>query len=144
MGKPSSQEERQLVERQKALRSQMREVEDKLVELQAQQLGIGPRPNGAAAAAIVAASIGIFAIGLLTTLAEASGSIKSWLDWYSPTGPLSGKTTLGSIIWLVTWVAGHYLLRQRDLPLTRVVQVGAIFLILGLLLMFPPIFGVFE
>lgn len=140
----SSGEERELLARLRALRSQARDVEDKLVELQSQELAIGPKPTGAAAAAIIAASIGIFAIGLLTTLAAANVSIKSWLDWYTPTGPLSGKTTLGGIIWLVVWVAGHYLLRQRDLPLTRVAKVSAALLVLGLLLMFPPIFETFE
>jgi hypothetical protein len=102
------------------------------------------RPNGAAAAAILAASVGVFVIGLLTTLGESIHSIGNWLNWYNPTGSLSGKTTMGVIVWLVVWVGAHYLLRRQEVNLTRPVQIAALLLIVGLVLMFPLVFQAFE
>jgi hypothetical protein len=102
------------------------------------------KPNGEAAAAILAAAIGVLAIGILTTLAEASEGISDFLNWYSPTGALSGKTGLGSLIWLAAWLAGHVVLRKKEVNFTRIVQVSAVLIVIGLLLLFPPIFGLFA
>jgi hypothetical protein len=60
--------------------------------------------DGAAAAALVAGGIGIFIIGLLTSLVETSGGLKSALIWWDSAGPLSGKTGVGVIVWLVAWL----------------------------------------
>jgi hypothetical protein len=111
---------------------------------QRQHAGEVHKPNGAAAAAVLAAAIGVLAIGLLTTLAEASEGLKDWLNWYNPTGSLSGKTTLGSIIWLVAWLVGHFVFRHKEMNFTRIVQVSAVLIVIGLLLLFPPIFGLFA
>jgi hypothetical protein len=102
------------------------------------------KASGAAAAAVLAAAIGVLAIGVLTTVAEASEGIKDFLNWYNPTGPLSGKTGLGSIIWLVVWGISHVTLYKKELDFTRIVQVAAILIVLGLLLLFPPIFTLFA
>ncbi|MEE9198331.1 MAG: hypothetical protein V3U26_00890 [Dehalococcoidia bacterium] len=140
----SQDNERHIIGRLKSLRSQQRSLEDELIEIQARQLGFHDKVNGAAIAAILSASVGVFVIGLLTTLAAASGGVKSWLDWYSPTGPLSGKTTLGGIVWLVMWLGTHYLFRDREVDFKRFVQLSVVILAIGLLLMFPPIFELFE
>jgi hypothetical protein len=113
-------------------------------EQQRQHAGEVHKPNGAAAAAVLAAAIGVLAIGLLTTLAEASEGLKDWLNWYNPTGSLSGKTTLGSIIWLVAWLVGHFVFRHKEMNFTWIVQVSAVLIAIGLLLLFPPIFGLFA
>jgi hypothetical protein len=60
---------------------------------------------GKALAAMVAAGIGSAAVGVLTTLAEVSPGLKNVLNFYDPVGPLSGKTTVAVIIWLMTWYA---------------------------------------
>ena len=60
---------------------------------------------GKALAAMVAAGIGCAALGVLTTLAEVSPGLKNVLNVYDPVGPLSGKTTVAVVIWLVTWYA---------------------------------------
>lgn len=68
------------------------------------------KPNGPVAAALLAAGWGVFAIGLMTTLAEAMAAVANALNWYGPVGPLSGKTGVGIIVWLVAWVGvGVYL-----------------------------------
>jgi hypothetical protein len=144
MSSNSAPREHELVEELRELRSKQNEVEDEIAELQARGLGVEAKPNGAGAAAAVAAAAGVFAIGLLTTLAEASEGIKDWLNWYNPTGPLSGKTTLGTIIWLVVWIGAHYALRRYEVNLNKVAMISAVLLAVGLLLMFPPIFRLFE
>jgi hypothetical protein len=52
------------------------------------------RPTGPVAAAVLAAEVGIFFLGLLTTLSEASVGVHDFLDFYDKVGPLSGKTIL--------------------------------------------------
>lgn len=136
--------ERQLIDELTQVRSQERSIEDKLVAIQAREIGATERPNGAAAAAVLSSSFGVFVLGLLTTLAAASAGIKDWLNWYDPTGPLSGKTTLAGIMWLVAWIVGHYWLRNKEVKFTRVTQASIALIVVGLLLMFPPIFERLE
>jgi hypothetical protein len=58
---------------------------------------------GKALAAMVAAGVGCAALGVLTTLAELSPGLKNVLNFYDPVGPLSGKTTVAVIVWLIAW-----------------------------------------
>jgi hypothetical protein len=60
---------------------------------------------GNALAALVAAGVGSAALGVVTTLAEVSPGLKTVLNVYDPVGPLSGKTTVAVVIWLMTWYA---------------------------------------
>jgi len=98
------------------------------------------KPNGAAAAAILAAGIGVFTIGLMTTLNEISSGLSSRLIWVRPVGPLSGKTGVGIIIWLIAWVILHRMHRGRDVELGKIVRWSWILLILGFVLTFPPVY----
>jgi len=102
------------------------------------------KPNGAAAAALLSTSFGIFLIGLLTTLAAAIHSVSSWLVWSSAVGSLSGKTTLGLIVWIVSWLGAHYLLRGKETNLMRFVYIAAVLVVVGLVLTFPLFFELFE
>lgn len=100
--------------------------------------------NGPAAAAILSAAVGSAIIGLLTTGAVISAGLKSALNWWGPAGPLTGKTGVGVIGWLVTWAILHKLWRDRDVLLVRVLIATLLLLALGLLLTFPPVFEAFE
>src|ERR1700693_3060643 len=71
-------------------------------------------PNGPGAAAILAAGIGCAVVGILAFAAEASKPLASWLNFYNPTGPLSGKTTVAVIVWLVAWFVLSCLLRGEN------------------------------
>ena len=62
-------------------------------------------PNGAAAAAIVAAGIGVSCFGLLVVLSEALPAIGGALNLITAVGPLSGKVAIALIVWLVWWLA---------------------------------------
>lgn len=102
------------------------------------------KPEAPVAAAIIAAGMGAFAIGLFTTLAEISASFKDFLNFYDPVGPLSGKTTYAVVVWLVSWTVLHLALRRSTIKLTTGLVIGAIFLTLGVLGTFPPFFEAFA
>jgi len=101
-------------------------------------------PNGPAAAAILSAGVGSATIGLMTTGAVISAGLKSALNWWSPAGPLTGKTSVGVVAWLVTWIVLHVLWKDKDVPLVRVLVVMLVLLALGVLLTFPPVFEALE
>ncbi len=77
-------------------------------------------PNGAGAAAILAAGIGCAALGVLALLGDAFSGIKNFLNVYNPTGPLSGVTSLAIIVWLAAWFVLNQKWDGRDVPLTRI------------------------
>ena len=100
-------------------------------------------PNGPAAAAILAAGIGCFAVALFALLGDKIASFKSLMIFYKPTGPLSGVTTCAIIVWLVSWAVLHWLWGGRMLTLKRINAAALILLVLSLLLTFPPIVDLF-
>ncbi len=61
--------------------------------------------SGPAAAALIAAGIGVLVIGILTTGAAISEGLKSALNFWPPSGSLTGKTAIGLISWLISWAA---------------------------------------
>lgn len=95
-------------------------------------------PNGAGAAALLAAGIGCAALGALTFLAGAFGGLKGLLNIYNPAGPLSGVTTLAIFIWLAAWFVLARTWEGRDLPLTRIGIASFALLAIGFALTFPP------
>jgi hypothetical protein len=100
--------------------------------------------NGLAAAALVAGGLGAFAMGLMTVLAEASAAIKTALVFYKPAGPLSGKTTVAVALWLVTWAVLANLWKDKGVDFDRAAKWAFVFLGLGLLATFPPLFTLFA
>lgn len=101
------------------------------------------KPNGAAVAALLAAGIGSFTIGLLAFLGEVSGPVHDFLPWVKAVGPLSGKVFLTLIAWVVAWVALHVTLFRRDVRIDLWSLVAAALTALGILLMLPPFWGLF-
>ena len=97
--------------------------------------------NGPAAAAILAAGIGIAATGIMTTGAEVSPGWARLLNWWNPVGPLSGKTGVGILAWLASWLVLGLLWRDREVKFGRVLVISAALLAVGLLLTFPPVFA---
>ena len=101
-------------------------------------------PNGTAAAAVLAAGIGCFALGLFTTLAQAIHAVGSLLNWWNPVGPLSGKTGLAYVVWLISWVVVHRMMKDQDVNFGKAYAAGLILIALGLLGTFPLFFGLFH
>lgn len=102
------------------------------------------KPNGLAAAALLAAGVGVFVTGLLTTLAEVSTGLRGSLNWWNPAGPLTGKTGLGVIVWIIAWVILHSMYKNRDVKFNRLMLWTWILVVLGFLGTFPPFFEAFA
>lgn len=100
--------------------------------------------DGAAASALVSAGIGSAVLGFVTVLAAASEAFSSGLAWVGSVGPLSGKTTVAVLAWLLVWkwLAGRW--RERSLDFGRVTVWTAVLIALGFLGTFPPVFEMFE
>ncbi|HEU4981059.1 MAG TPA: hypothetical protein VFT88_00125 [Acidobacteriaceae bacterium] len=95
--------------------------------------------NGSAAAAILAAGIGSFALGVLAVAGDKSALLKGWFTFYKPTGPLSGVTTSAVVIWLFCWGALQWRWRKSTVSAGRISVIALVLLALGLILTFPPI-----
>jgi hypothetical protein len=111
------------------------------------ELGLTEKPDGPAAAAVLAAGVGIFVLGLLTTLAVVSPGLNDWLrtwEWGQGVGPLAGKTILAVIGWLLTWVVLHLVWRRSDPNLRTVFTIALIFGLLGAVGTFPTFFEAFA
>jgi len=96
-------------------------------------------PNGSAAAAVLSAGIGSFALAFITVLADRSAAFKLLLTFSKPVGPLSGVTTIAVVLWLAGWVSFDLLWKRRELPLARIGWVAIALFVLSLLLTFPPL-----
>jgi hypothetical protein len=96
-------------------------------------------PNGAGAAAVLAAGIGSFLVAVFAILADKVAPIKSLMNFYKPTGPLSGVTTCAIVLWLAVWALLHWRWSWRNVAVGRVTAAAFILLFLGLLLTFPPL-----
>jgi hypothetical protein len=95
--------------------------------------------NGAGAAAILAAGVGAFLVGVFDVAADKSPAIKSLMIFWKPTGALSGVTTTAVVIWLVVWAILRARWRNRTVRLASVKAAALVLLALGLLLTFPPL-----
>ncbi len=103
-----------------------------------------PKPNGPAAAAILAAGIGVFVLGLMTTLAEASAALGNALTLVSSAGPLSGKVAVAVLADLVAWIVAGLAWRGRDVSFNRAFGITLLLIAGGFLLTFPPFFDLFA
>lgn len=100
-------------------------------------------PNGPGAAAVLAASIGCFAIGVVSVATDKLPALARMLNVYRPTGPLSGVSTASIIVWLASWAILHYVWQRQNVDLGRTNGVAFLLLSSGALLTLPPIGDLF-
>ncbi len=96
-------------------------------------------PNGGAIAAVMAAGIGAFAMGLLVIASEAG--IFSVPTIYGPSGGLSGRSTLAVIAWLIAWGIMHARWRNQNVAVGRALGWTLVLVALGVVMTFPPVWG---
>jgi hypothetical protein len=101
-------------------------------------------PDGPLAAVLLAAGIGAFALGLFTTLAEASAAFRERLVLNAAVGPLSGKTVWATVVFVIAWVVLHFMWRERDRILRSATTAFVVLTLLGLLGTFPIFFQAFA
>lgn len=102
------------------------------------------KPFGPVAAVFTAAGIGAVVLGILTTLAEASASIKDALQLNDRVGPLSGKTIFAVLAFLILWAVFHALWKDKDPSPGKVFALSWILMAIGVLLTFPIFFKMFA
>jgi hypothetical protein len=103
-------------------------------------------PNGPAAAALLAGGIGSAVMGVLTLLVEynTKGPFATAMTWTKPVGPLSGKSGLAIIAFLVSWAVLHFLWKDKETNFNQIAMIALILLVIGLVLTFPlvwPLLG---
>jgi len=110
----------------------------------AEELELVEKANGPAAAALMGAGLGVFWLGLLTTLNEASTKIHDWLIFDEGVGPLSGKTIVAVVLWLGSWAVLSVPLWRRNISYGMVIAVTVAFLAMGFIGTFPTFFELFA
>ena len=100
----------------------------------------------AVGAAFIASGVGATVLGLMIVLTEmkAGAGLKAALTWSAPVGPLSGKTGVAVLAFVISWVALHFAFKRRAITLTTSFIIAVVLLALGLLMSYPPIFDLFA
>ena len=101
-------------------------------------------PNGGAAAAVLAAAIGVATLGLLALAGDAFSAVAHALNIWNPTGPLSGVTGLAIVVWLAAWFALARTWAARNLDFRRINIMALVLVIAGALLTFPPFMDLLQ
>lgn len=100
-------------------------------------------PNGSGAAALLAAGIGAFALAVFAIAADQIAWMKGLMNFYKPTGPLSGVTTSAIVVWLVVWAVLEGRWRKENVEAGRIGWAALALIALALLLTFPPLADLF-
>ncbi|MFP5227393.1 MAG: hypothetical protein ACLGXA_07155 [Acidobacteriota bacterium] len=100
-------------------------------------------PNGAGAAALLAAGIGCFTLAVLAIVGDKVPGIGRAMVFYRPTGPLSGVTTTAVLVWLLVWAVLDRRWKKKTVAISRVSASALVLLALALLLTFPPLADLF-
>ena len=95
--------------------------------------------NGTTMASFLAAGVGAFAMGAIVLLNEAGRFAAPTL--YAPAGGVTGRTTLATILWLISWGVLHSRWKTREIPPAGVYAATLILVALGVLATFPPVWG---
>jgi hypothetical protein len=109
-------------------------------------LGLEERHDGPGAAAMIAAGVGIFVLGLLTLLSELSDPVHDFLgsmDFGRGVGPLAGKTILAGLAFFIVWATMSLMWRGRDPDIKSMFWIGLALGTVGAILTFPPLFTAF-
>jgi hypothetical protein len=105
------------------------------------------RPDGPGAAMMISAGIGIFTLGLLTVLSEASTGMNTWLtkwQWGKGVGALAGKTTVASIVYVISLIVLWVIWRAKNVNLKTAFYSGLALGIVGAIATYPTVFKKFA
>lgn len=96
-------------------------------------------PEGAAMAAVLAAGLGAFAMGLFVVLNEAGLFAAPAI--YGPAGGVTGRTTFATLVWLAAWGVLHARRRSLETAPGRIFLLTLVLVAAGILGTFPPLWG---
>lgn len=111
------------------------------------KLELSDKGDGPGAAAIIAAGIGVFVLGLFTLLSEISGAIHDFLGemaFGQGVGPLAGKSTLAALAFFLSWGILGRMWKDKDPDIKKMFWIGLGLGVAGAILTFPPVFTAFH
>lgn len=111
--------------------------DEKITGVSKSEISVADRAMGAA---MVASGIGSLVLGIAIVLSEANADFKTFVTWNAGVGPLSGKTGLSVIAFILSWVVLHYVFKNNPISISRAFVVTLVLTVLGILLTFPPVF----
>jgi hypothetical protein len=88
---------------------------------------------------MLAAAVGSLVLAVTALAGDKSVPIKNSLNFYKPTGPLSGVTTVAIVVWLAAWGFLEWRWGKRTVAMSRINRVSVAILALSILLTFPPV-----
>ena len=103
--------------------------------------------TGPAAAALLAAGLGLFGLALSHVFSEASEAFKhvmqtlgnAWIPGAQGIGPYAGKETVGVLVWLISWAFLHVLLKKRQISMIAAGVVTLVLIGTATTLLWPPV-----
>lgn len=101
-------------------------------------------PNGPFVAAMVAMGLGCFTLGLVTILTEASPAIKTFLNFYNPVGPLSGKSIIAISTYFLSWGILALIFRGKNVNLKSWMTFALVLTGLSFFMTFPLFYQLFT
>lgn len=110
-------------------------------------LNLADKPDGPGAAMMISAGFGVFVLGFLTILAEASAGANTWLaswQWGQGVGALAGKSTVSSLLYFASLAVLWILWRNKDVDLKKAFYIGLVLGVLGVIGTFPTFFQMFA
>ncbi len=119
------------------------------------EIAYAPRalvPGGVAVAALLAAMLGVLTLALVNQFTAVSAAFNTWVHgigklWMPGAdgiGPYSGKETLALVAWFGSWIVLHFVLRKRDLDVSRWLVVFLVGVAIATTLVWPPVFEYFA
>ncbi len=99
--------------------------------------------NGSPVAAMLAAGIGCFVLGLMTILCENITAFGNFFNFINPVGNLTGKTWVAILAWIISWGILCNKWRDQEVDFKKIYKVTLVLVALGLLATFPLIFDLF-
>ncbi|MEP7194390.1 MAG: hypothetical protein ABI903_16210 [Actinomycetota bacterium] len=110
-------------------------------------LKLADKPDGPGAAMMISAGFGVFVLGFLTILAEASKGANTWLGKWSGdagVGALAGKSTVASLLYFVSLAVLWVMWRDKAVDLKKAFYIGLVLGVLGVIGTFPTFFQMFA
>ncbi len=96
--------------------------------------------NGLIVAAMLAAGIGCFFLGLMTDLSEAIKAVENLFTFSKPVGALSGKTIIAYVLWFISWGILAAKWKGQSVNFGKIYKATLVLVALGFILTFPEFF----
>jgi len=103
---------------------------------------------GVAQAAFLSAMLGVLTLALVNLGTQGSAAFKSlvhsigklWMPGAEGIGPYSGKETISLIVWLLSWLILHRMLRGKQLDHKIAISLFLAGIAVATTLLWPPVF----